>query len=298
MSKKLLLSIILTLIILNMVTLFLWQKSENIVLEGVEETISNTDIVATIGKENITYDEWIEALRTNYGKKELEEMIDQSVVRQLAKENDMEIDAKVIERELANVMATQGILTQEEIKAAEKKWRSKIIYRYERRALLTKDSQISEEEMQAYYEEYEEQYNFSESVQVSHLVVDNMDIAEKVMDELDQGASFPLLTMEYSNDDDTKQDGGYMGYMNVESIHLPSSYKDELAHMEEDTYSAPINLGDEVAIIYLHRHLPEITFTYEEIEPYLKSELALKESERTLHASDLWDEYEIDWIYN
>ncbi|MGM8366118.1 peptidylprolyl isomerase [Virgibacillus sp. W0181] len=297
MPKKLLLSIILTLIVLNIVTLLLWKKSDNVALDDLEKTINRKDPVAVVGKKKVTYEDWMETLRDRYGKAELEEMINQSVVRQLAKENKIKVDKKVIEFELANIMTTQGVLTKEEMKAAEEKWRKNITHRYKQEALLTKDIRVTEEEVEAYYEEYANQYSFSESVQISHITVDGMETAEKVMEELNQGASFPLLALEYSSDEATRQNGGYMGYLDISSDHLLPSYKEAIINMEENTHSSPVKLGDEAAIIYLHRHLPEIKFTYEEIKPYIQNELALKKKGQTLDAGILWNELEIDWIY-
>ena len=53
-----------------------------------------------------------------------------------------------------------------------------------------------------------------------------------------------------------------------------------------------------MAILYLHRKLPAIEFTYDEIKPYMESELALQEMDQSLIADPLWEQLDIDWIYS
>ena len=67
--------------------------------------------------------------------------------------------------------------------------------------------------------------------------------------------------------------------------------------MEERTYSNPFKSQDGITILYLHRSLPSITFTYDEIKPYIKSELALDKLDQSLTADTLWDELDIEWVY-
>src|SRR5699024_4674674 len=128
-------------------------------------------------------------------------------------------------------------------------------------------------------------------------IVDNMDQAEKVISELDQGASFSLLAQEYSIDDETRAKGGYLGYFSTSSQFVPTGYYDIAKEMDEHTYSEPFKVGDGVAIIYLHRILPAYEFNYEELKDHIKNELALNELGQSLTADPLWDEFEIEWVF-
>lgn len=304
MSRKLLLSIIIALIITNVATLLFWNKNEeshkgngNIILDDDQTEVSSSDAVAKIGKEEVSYEAWIESMRKSYGERHLKSMIDRSVVNQLSKKENIQIDEKVINRELSFLASMQGVMTKEEIEKQEASWREDIIYRYELEALLTKDVKIPEDQSRAYYNDYKNQYNFDTSIQSSHIIVDTFDIAEKVIKELEQGASFDLLAQEYSTDEETKDDGGYLGFLIESSQFFPRGYKDVASELAEDSYSEPFNAGNGIAILYLHRKLPEITFSYEEIKPYIENELALNEKEQSLTANPLWDQLDIDWLY-
>lgn len=215
----------------------------------------------------------------------------------LSEKKNIEIDEKVIEREISFLTTMEGVKTSEEQEKLESDWREDIIYRYELEALLTEDIQIPEDEIQNYFNMYKGQYNFDSSIQSSHIVVNTSEIAEKVIKELEQGASFELLAQEYSKDEETKEDGGYLGFLVEESQFYPNRYAEIISNMDEDSYSEPFKIGDDVAIVYLHRYLPEITFTYEEMKPYIENELALNEMEQTLTAKPLWEDLNIEWIF-
>lgn len=298
MSKKLLLGIIVVLLITNVATLLYVNKAdEHVVLNNENAEVDVKEPVATIDGETISYESWMSMLRATHGKDQLKRMIDTEIVQQMASEKGIEISEKVINRELALLVGMQGPMTPEETKQKKKEWREDIIYRYQLGALLTMDTKVPEEEMKAYYKDYKNQYDFSASLKVSHIIVPNMETAKKVEKELDNGASFQLLAKEYSIDEDTKKDGGYLGYFQTNSQFLPDGYYEKAKEMEEGTYSKPFRGGSGIAIIFLHRMLPDINFTYEEIKPYLRRELALDKLDQSLTTEPLWDEIDIEWVY-
>ncbi|MEC5426057.1 peptidylprolyl isomerase [Virgibacillus sp. C22-A2] len=300
MSKKLLLGVIIVLLITNIASLLFWNKDETVVISTDEEgsEISREQPVAVIDGEEISYDEWMSVLRSNHGEKQLKTMIDGAVVKQLADERNIEIDEKVIERETAMLTAMQGVMSQEEFEQIAKNWRDDIIYRYQLEMLLTEGTSIPEDEVESYYNTYGNQYDYTSSMQLSHIIVQNFDVAEQIIEELEDGASFDLLAQEYSTDEESKNDGGYLGFIFTTSQFFPNGYEEVANNMEEHSYSEPFRADSGVAIVYLHRKLPAIKFTYEEMKPYIESELALRKLEQSLNANPLWDELHIEWLYD
>ncbi|HLQ72167.1 MAG TPA: peptidyl-prolyl cis-trans isomerase [Bacillota bacterium] len=303
MPRKLLSSIVLVLLITNILTLLFWNKDKpkEVIIDNEDNTVNEIDTkkpVATVDGKDITYDEWSKSLRKDYGKKQLKKMIDKSVVEKLVEKEEIEVNEKVIDREIALLRMTQGVMTKDEIEKKEAEWKEDIIYRYQLEYLLTKDVSIPEEDIKSFYNSYHNQYDFKAATQVSHILVPDMETAEKVKKELDDGASFSLLAKEYSIDEDSRDQGGYMGFFVNTSQFLPDAYLEETRQMEEHTYSGPIQSEGGYAIIYLHSKLPEITFTYDEIKPYVKGELALDDANKDLNAGELWDQIDVDWIYD
>lgn len=301
MSKKLLLGIIVVLLVTNIATVIFMNKDESVVVKESgdgQTTITEKEPVATVDGEEIKYSEWMESLREEQGEQQLKTMIDRHIVNQLAAEKNMEIHDKIIERDLAYLTTMQGPLSSDELATEKQKWEKETIYRYQLEFLLTEDITIPEEEIQQYYDKYKNQYNFTEAMQLSHILVPNMETAEKVYAELEGGASFNLLAQEYSIDDTASDANGYLGFINTSSQFFPSGYEEVANELAADSYSEPFVVSNGVAIIYLHQQLPEIEFTYDEIKPYVKSELALREENLSLNTVPLWEQLEIDWIYS
>lgn len=303
MSKKPLYIIIIVLIITNVVSLVYGNKEDKTkddILDDVgdEELVENKDDqVAVISGKEISYEEWMRSLRHAHGKEHLKDMINKSVVKQLAEQKNIVISDKVIDREIAYLTTMSGIMNEGNIAKQEEQWSEELLYRYQLEALLTEDIRVTEEEARAHYEKYKNQYDFSTSFQLSHMTVKNMETAEKVIDELEQGASFNLLAKEYSLDDDSRDDGGYLGYFTKGSQFVPYGYEAIVENMDEHSYSEPISLGNEVAIIYLHRYLPEITFTFDELASHIALELAYSQLDQNESVESLWEELEVDWLY-
>ncbi|WP_164670642.1 peptidylprolyl isomerase [Virgibacillus doumboii] len=297
MKRRFLWGVIAVLLITNIATLLFWNKDEKVALDGSNTEFDPKSPVAAVGGEEVSFQEWMKSLRENHGEEHLRDLIDHEVVKQLAKENNIEISDKVIAREIALLTTMQGVMSKKETKQKEKEWRKDILYRYRLGALLTADASIPESEIQSHYNSYQEQYNFQASMQLSHIVVEDFETAEKVKKELDNGASFDLLATEYSTDEDTKKAGGYLGFFVNTSQFLPGGYAEKATEMEERSYSEPFQTDNGAAIIYLHRKLPSITFSYDEVKPYIRRELAINEQNKTLTAEPLWDKLDIEWVY-
>ncbi|MBC5638428.1 peptidyl-prolyl cis-trans isomerase [Ornithinibacillus sp. BX22] len=298
MSNKLLLSVIVVLLITNVATMLLWKndRSDESIVE--DEEVDTQKPVASIGGTEISFQDWMKSLRESYGKKELKTLIDQEVVKKLAQEQNITVSEKVIERDIALLTTMQGLTTEEELKELEENWREDIIYRYQLEAMLAQDVQVPEEDVQAYFTKYDNQYQFSESFQLSHILVANRETANKVYEELEAGASFSLLAKEYSIDEDTRENGGYLGFNSSSTEFIPSNYFDIAKGLEEYTYSEPFVTSNGVAILFLHKKLPDITFSYEELKPYIRNELALQSINQNLVADPLWEKFDIEWVYD
>lgn len=296
MSKKLLFSIIVVLLITNVATMLFWKQDDTSDVIDDKE-IKTNEAVAKIDGNEITYKDWMKSLRENYGKKQLKDQIDHQIVKQLAKEKGITISEKIVERDIALLTTMQGLTSEKELNELEEKWEEDILYRYQLEALLAEGASISDSETQAYYTKYDRQYQFYESVQLSHIIVPDMATAEKVVDELEQGADFSLLATEYSIDEDTKNNGGYLGFNSTDTQFLPADYFDVAEGLEEYSYSEPFTTANGVAILYLHKSLPDITFSYEELQPYIRNELALQSMNQSLVADPLWGKLDIEWVY-
>lgn len=295
MSKKLMLSIIIVLIIMNIAILLFWNQDTKLFLEDGKQ-IKNE--VATIDGKAIMYEEWMDDLRKTSGKAHLKAMMDKEVVARLAKEKAISVNKKVIERDIALLTTMRGVMLGEERSEEEEIWRKDIVHRYQLEELLTENVDVSEKDIKSFYKDYRKQYDFTASKQFSHITVKDSETADQIVRELDDGAAFSLLAKEFTIDLETVETGGYLGFFPETSQFLPDRYHEVALNMKENSYSKPFKVDTGVAIIFLHRDLPEISFTYKEIKNYIKSELALNKTEQSLTAAPLWDKLDVEWVYD
>ncbi|MFP3359709.1 Asd/ArgC dimerization domain-containing protein, partial [Planococcus sp. SIMBA_143] len=61
---------------------------------------------------------------------------------------------------------------------------------------------------------------------------------------------------------------------------FPAGYEDVVADMEEHSYSKPFEVGSGYAIVYLHKRLSAIDFTYEEMK-------MINETKKIMHDAEL-----------
>lgn len=302
MRKKTLFQIVIVLLFVNIAILYVWQQDDGdggtssvglVEQEGVEAE----DDVATVGGQSITYSDLSNQLYRSHGTNELTDMINKEIVRQAGKDKGISIDEKVISRDIALLASMQHGLQKEEVDREKERWYNQIVYRYTLEALLTEDMSMSEEEVRVYYDTYKNQYNFAESMQLSHIIVPTMDEAEQVKNELDEGAPFGLLAQEYSIDEETKNKGGYFGHISISSQFMPAGYYEQALELDPFSYSEPFQTDQGAVILFLHEHYPSYEFTYDELRPYIERELLLKNMDEHIDATDLWDAYDVEWLY-
>jgi len=314
MTKRGLVTIIFALILLNVFTLIFsggkkesQNDSPSNKFNEVNEDNSNfsgknvsssEDAVANFGEESITYGEWMKSLRDTHGKEHLETMILKHLVKRFAEEKNLEVNPKVLEREVSFLTTMSGVMSDDQLEEQKKEWEEELTFRHQLESFLTEDVQVSDEEAQFHYASYKNQYNFTASYQLSHIVVDDMRTAEKIISELEEGAQFSLLAQEYSTDEDTRDVGGYLGYFTKESQFVPYGYPEVVDGLDEQSYSDPINLGDRVAIVYLHRDLPEVKSSFEESKGEILRELAMKQVDQNQRIEELWTQLGIEWIFD
>ncbi|WP_277678496.1 peptidylprolyl isomerase [Gracilibacillus dipsosauri] len=295
LSKLSLWVIIFILLITNITTLLFSKGNTEIALDD-ESVIHQKKPLATIENEKIKYEEWLDLLTRGYGEKVLTEMVNQEVVFQLAEQEELEIDSKIVEREIARLLIMQGVLTEEERKSLQEKWTEQIKYRYYMKALLTRDVEVSDSEVKQYFQTYENQYQFEEVVQLSHIVVSSEAEADEAYQKLESGASFTDVAQEYSMDEETASEGGYLGYYTETNSFIPPEYFHETLAMDEGTFSQPIRTDQGFSIVFLHHHIPAVNVSYEEAYQEVKQDLALDQMDQNLDPELLWEELEVTTV--
>ncbi|WP_163583016.1 peptidyl-prolyl cis-trans isomerase [Gracilibacillus saliphilus] len=298
-SRLVLWSIILLLLITNITTIFIFSgqnsSDEFVVLD--ENPVDRNQPLAEIGDEEVLYQDWMSELIEQYGESVLHDLIDKEVVFQLAEDKDLEVHSKIIDRELSRMMVMQGLLSEEEKEKKIEKWTEQIKYRYYLQQLLSEDVSVSEAEIEEYYQFYQNQYQFDDMVQLSHILVSTQQEAEYVMARLDDGEPFNEVAKDLSIDEESGTDGGYLGFYSETSSFIPREYYDTAISLEAGTYSEPILVNNGYAIIFHHQHLPAIELNYDEVYEEVRQDIALDQLQSEVDASALWDQIEVELNY-
>ncbi|MFD2656927.1 peptidylprolyl isomerase [Gracilibacillus thailandensis] len=298
-SRLVLWSIILLLLITNITTIFILSGKNNsdefVVLD--ENPVDRNQPLAEIGDEEVLYQDWMNELIEQYGESVLHDLIDKEVVFQLAEDKDLEVHPKIIDRELSRMMVMQGVLSEEEKEKKIEKWTEQIKYRYYLQQLLSEDVSVSEAEIEEYYQFYQNQYQFDDMVQLSHILVSTQQEAEYVMARLDDGEPFNEVAKDLSIDEESRTDGGYLGFYSETSSFIPREYYDTAISLEAGTYSEPILVNNGYAIIFHHQHLPAIELNYDEVYEEVRQDVALDQLQAEVDASALWDQIEVELNY-
>lgn len=177
---------------------------------------NNEDAVATVGDTEISKEElYTEMIRTS-GEETLQLLITNEIIRQEAENEQIDVTAEEIEAEKAEYAEGYGSQEAfEEALAAGGMTKEEMEAEIERflqiEKLIGADIDISEEDIQAYYEENEASFAQEEEIEASHILLETEETAEEVAEKLEEGEEFAALAEEYSTDISNAVNGGELG---------------------------------------------------------------------------------------
>ncbi|MEH7383947.1 peptidyl-prolyl cis-trans isomerase [Bacillus sp. JJ1521] len=303
MNQKVLWSIIVALVIINCLSVVYFvtdqpgEKSEEKTVEATKPVVASgeEEVVATIGETSITRQQWLNELEDRYGKQILEGMIDEEVVRQMAKKHDITLSEDAIDRELMLIKTMYNNIDHENID--DEHWKEQIELSILLEELLTKDAVISEEEMKRFYEENKHLYEIPKSYHLSHIVVKTKEAAEQVQNELKNGSSFSALAMEKSTDEFSANRGGELGFVNAENGYAPDSYLEVANQLKPNEWSEPIEVEGGFAVIILHEAIEAVTYSYDDVKDQIKRQIAVDQMNGAISVEPFWKELDVKWFF-
>ncbi|WP_273128737.1 peptidyl-prolyl cis-trans isomerase [Bacillus weihaiensis] len=295
MKSKTLWSIIIGLIIINCVTVgyFVLQEPATIPVSADDQ---QNEIIATIGDQTITRQEWLAELEQRFGKDTLKELVNIEVVEELAKKHNIQVSEDTIQRELAVYKSMYNSLDEEHF-GDEGNWEKQIRYSILLEELLTKDVSVSEEEMKKFYDNNADLYNIETSYHLSHIVVKTEDEAKVIEKELKGGSSFEALALETSIDEFTANQGGDIGFISTQNEYVPAAYLKVASTLKEEEWSEPIKVDAGYAVILLHETLEGKNYSYDDVKGQIRRQIALEQMEGSVSVEPLWDEIGVTWFY-
>jgi foldase protein PrsA len=292
LGKKQLWMVIAALILVNVLTIAFYQSRVN---EASGAAMSE-ETVATVGKTEISRQDWLNELEAKYGKDVLKEMIDQKVVTETAAKYKIKISDQEVEREFRMLQTTVDPLSQRN-HASEKKWKEEIRNTLLLEELLTRDVAVSTKELKRYYAENKSVFKVPTAYHLSHIIVKTKNEATKASKELAHGSSFSALAMERSIEEFSANEGGDIGYITEEDERYPKKYIETAKKLKKGAYSKPIKVEDGYALIKLEGKLNGKSYSFDEVKEQIRRQIALEQMKTPANASTFWDEAGVEWFY-
>ncbi|MFF2450347.1 peptidyl-prolyl cis-trans isomerase [Neobacillus sp. NPDC058068] len=292
LGRKQLWMVIAALIMVNCLTVafFLSKASET------SGTMSNEEAVATVGKEAISRQDWLNELESRYGKDVLKEMIDQMVVEEIAAKYHIKVSDQEVEREFRMLQATANSFSQKNHKN-EKQWKEQIRQSLLLEEILTRDVVVSNKELKSYYDKNKTLFDVPAAYHLSHIIVKTKGEAEKASKELANGSSFAALAMERSIEEFSANEGGDIGYISEEDERYPEQYIETAKKLKTGAYSKPFKVEQGYALLKLEAKISGKKYSYDDVKEQIRRQIALEQIKTPVSASTFWDDAKVDWFY-
>ncbi len=210
-------------------------------------------------------------------------------IKEIKENNDL------TDEEVLNELKNQGLGSFEQYKTI---YLNQLIFDKFQQKVMS-EATISEEEVKDYYENNKSEFEYNESVDVSHILFRTDERseeeakaeAEKIINKLEAGEDFAELAKEFS-ESPSAENGGEIGYINKSDTSFASTVFD----MEVGEISAPIKTGNGYEVIKVNDKKEAGVEPFSEVKDSIESSLLKSKKEQTWEkfVRKLRDEAEIE----
>lgn len=261
-----------------------------------EKDDSSNEVVATIGKTEVTKEHWLAEMETLYGKDTLQQMINVNVMEQAAQKYKIKVSEEEIDLEIALLQSNQG--RSDTLDLVEEQLREQVKSQLILEKVLAKDIVIENEQLKKHYEENSTFYNVPTSYRANMIVVETKEQAETVLEELSNGSEFSVLAREKSLHTASASLGGDIGFISQNQEGVEEAVLKAVQSLNEKEISSPVQLSDETfAIVQLEEIKESQSFTFKEVKEHIARELAMEQLSNTLTPEMFWAEFGVEWFY-
>jgi len=170
------------------------------------------EAVATVDDEKITANELYHTMLTQVGQQAVDQLITERLIDREAAKQNIEVTEADINAELDKIKANfpdEETFNQQLASAGFtlETLKEQIEPQVKLTKLVEPQIEVTDEELQTYYDENKAQYETPEQVRASHILVETKEEAEELLAQIKAGADFAELAKEHSKDGSAAQGG-------------------------------------------------------------------------------------------
>lgn len=267
-------------------------------LPSGESSKGDEEVVATVGKTEITKQQWVSQMEELYGRETLQSIVNLEVMEQAAKKNKIKVTDEEIELELKLLRSVQDVNDTTLANLSDEQLRDKIRSQIILEKVIAQDIVIEDGEAAKYYEENKSLYNIETSFKTSILVVASKQEAEKALEEIEKGSDFAVLARERSLHKTSASLGGDIGYITEQQEGIDEAITVAASKLQLGKFSEPIKLEDgSFAVVVVRDIIEGQSFTFEEVQKQIERELAIEQLSGSVTPEMFWAEYDAWWFF-
>lgn len=229
----------------------------------------SSDHVATVDGQKIFQTELNQALREQYGAEVLDTLINNKIIALEAEKEGITVSDNAIRAEYDELVESYGgkEALQEALDAnglTVESVKDNIRMYQLTKDVIAKSIDISDEELQHYFEEHKDDYGQQEQVAASHIFLEDEATAKQVEEKLKAGEDFAELAKTYSIDIDTSEDGGDLGY--ISRGQMDEQFEAAAFALEKGTVSGVVQSAEGYHIIKVTDQVPAQEAVFEDVK--------------------------------
>lgn len=229
----------------------------------------SSDYVATVDGEKILQTELDQALREQYGAEVLDTLINNKIIALEAEKEGITVLDNAIQAEYDELVESYGgkAALQEALDAnglTVESVKDNIRMYQLTKDVMAKSIDISDEELQQYFEEHKDDYGQQEQVAASHIFLEDEATAKEVEEKLKAGEDFAELAKAYSVDTDTREDGGDLGY--IQRGQMDEQFEAAAFALEKGAVSSVVQSAEGYHIIKVTGKEPAQQAVFEDVQ--------------------------------
>jgi len=242
---------------------------------------ADVQVVAIVNGENVTKEDLYQKMLTSNGKELLERLIMDVVILQEGAKLGLTVTEEEINEEVQTFIdisfdgdTEEYYKTLRDYGITEDQLKYSII-KVDKMLDKIANAQVdyTEEELIDFFNTNQELFNVSEQVEARHILVETRELAEDIVNQLNEGADFVELAHEHSIDTGSLREDGHLGYF-ARGAMVPEFEAAAFA-LGVGEISEPVETQFGYHIIEKLGHIEGKTVTYEEVKDKVKETMGM-----------------------